>query len=193
MNLLEKLKVPPRTTFNVGFGSAGNAYMLALFGHPVLEGRYDAAGKCTPVNNPEFKTKITTASVGPFRVTGLKPAVASLKEIFARVQAEVPELYAILGSAGMQCARFTKIRRPDGTLRIGPGISNHSWGTALDIKLAGVLDRQGDSSTQRGLFILSSYFNAAGWYWGAAFPTEDAMHFEVSKSLLEKWRKEGMV
>ena len=28
-----------------------------------------------------------------------------------------------------------------------------------------------------------------GWYWGAAFRKEDAMHFEASKTLVESWSK----
>jgi len=108
-----------------------------------------------------------------------------------RVKQEVPELYGILASSGMLCARFTKIRQPDGSMKIGPGVSNHSWGAALDINLGGKLDPQGNNKTQRGLLILSTYFNAAGWYWGAAFPVEDAMHFEASRSLLARWKAAG--
>jgi hypothetical protein len=91
----------------------------------------------------------------------------------------------------MLCSRFTKIKQKDGSLKIGPGVSNHSWGAALDINLGGNLDAQGNDRTQRGLLILSTYFNAAGWYWGAAFPVEDAMHFEASTSLLARWRAGG--
>jgi hypothetical protein len=29
--------------------------------------------------------------------------------------------------------------------------------------------------------------NQHGWYWGAAFRTEDAMHFEASRSLISQW------
>jgi hypothetical protein len=136
---------------------------------------------------------LKTQSVGPFRVTGILPALESLTEILARVKTEIPALYNVLGTAGMHCARYVKIRRNDGSLQIGPSISNHSWGTAVDIKLSGRLDRQGDGKTYRGLLVLSSYFNAAGWYWGAAFPTEDAMHFEVSKSLLARWKRAGKI
>jgi len=43
---------------------------------------------------------------------------------------------------------------------------------AVDIKLDGALDKQGDDRCFRGLLILSRYFNAAGWFWGVSFPTE---------------------
>lgn len=190
MDFLERIPVPAKSTFNLGLTSPRNSYMLDLLGHPVLNGAYKADGACTEVNNPRFKSLIVTQNVGPFRVTGLRPAVISLREVLKRVESEIPSLYAMLGTAGMLCPRFTKVSK-NGSMKIGPGISNHSWGTAVDIKLAGELDSQGNDMTQRGLQILSTYFNAAGWYWGAAFPAEDAMHFEVSKSLLARWKALG--
>lgn len=141
----------------------------------------------------ELHALLATRNVGPFKATGLRPALRSLQEVLARVQLEVPDLYALLKSSGMLCSRFTKIRQPDGSMRIGPGISNHSWGAAIDINLGGHLDAQGNGKTQRGLLILSTYFNAAGWYWGAAFPVEDAMHFEASRSLLARWKQAGEI
>lgn len=131
--------------------------------------------------------------MGPFTVTGLKPALESLTAIFGRVKIELSGLYGILQTEGMLNARLTKIRQKDGSIKVGPGISKHAWGTAIDIKLAGILNKQGDDLVERGLLVLSSYFNSAGWYWGAAFNVEDGMHFEVSRSLLDSWVKAGSV
>lgn len=192
MNFIELIPVPKLSTFNIGLNSPSEKDMLAYFGHPILGGKYLANGDCGTVNNPSFQALLETRNVGPFRVTGLKPALDSLEEIFSRVKKEVPDLYNQLGTAGMLCARYTKIKK-NGKLKIGPNISNHSWGTAIDIKLSGELDPQGSDTTYRGLLVLSTYFNSAGWYWGAAFPTEDAMHFEVSKSLLARWKKAGKI
>ncbi len=193
MDFLEKIPVPPKTTFNVGLTSASNAVMVDLFGHPVKNAKYRPDGKCTDINNATFKRLVDTRNVGPFRLTGIKPALDAITDIFARVKTEMPDLHTILQTDGMLCARFTKIKQRDGTIKIWPGVSNHTWGTAVDIKLAGHSDTQGDNLTMRGLLILSTFFNSAGWYWGAAFPTEDAMHFEVSRSLLSKWRKDGLI
>jgi hypothetical protein len=193
MNYSESIPVPPKSTFNVGLTAAGNARMLELFGHPVKNGAYRADGQCTEVNNAAFAKLLETRSVGPFKVTGLTPALDSLTAVLARVKSEIPDLHPLLATDGMLCARFTKIRQPDGSIKIGPNISNHSWGTAVDIKLKGKADKQGDGMTLRGLLVLSAYFNAANWYWGAAFPTEDAMHFEVSRGLLAKWRADGTI
>lgn len=188
MNYLELVPVPPKHTFNLGLTSPPNSYLVDLFGHPVQHGAYKPDGACTAPNAPAFTPLLETRNVGPFKVTGLRPAVQSLRDVLARVQLEVPDLYALLGSSGMLCSRFTKIKQADGSMKIGPSVSNHSWGAAIDINLGGKLDSPGNSMTQRGLLILSTYFNAAGWYWGAAFPVEDAMHFEVSKSLFARWK-----
>lgn len=69
--------------------------------------------------------------------------------------------------------------------RHGPGpsataISNHSWGTAIDLTLDGVLDTYGDDKVHYGL-TLASIFNRHGWFCGAAFRTEDAMHFGATR------------
>ena len=191
MDYLELVPVPPRKTFNLGLTSPGNAHMLGLFGHSVEGGAYAPDGQCMPATRADFAKLLTTRSVGPFKVTGLIPAVQSLEDVLSRVAAELPDLFAIMGTAGMHCSRYTKIIQDDGSLKIGPGLSNHSWGTAVDIKLQGKLDKQGNDLVQRGLLMLSAYFNAAGWYWGAAFPTEDGMHFEASKSLLARWKASG--
>ncbi len=193
MSYLDVVPVPPPSTFNIGLNSPNNADMIGYFGHPVKGGRYRPDGQCTHADAPGFSRLVATRNVGPFRATGIRPALASLTEILARVATELPDLHALLQTEGMLCCRFTKIRQKDGSIKIGPSISNHAWGTAIDIKLAGRLDRQGDGRTQRGLLVLSTYFNAAGWYWGAAFPTEDAMHFNVSRSLLATWRRAGKI
>jgi hypothetical protein len=120
-----------------------------------------------------------TASVGPFAVTGLKPAVESLQKIMNEIFIKQPNVYSALGTAGMLCCRFTRGSTTS--------VSNHSRGCAVDLKLNGVLDKRGNGLVQYGLCLIAPIFNNNEWYWGAGFKTEDAMHFEVSKSLLEKW------
>ena len=51
----------------------------------------------------------------------------------------------------------------------------------------------GDGKTQLGLNILADFFNEEGWAWGAAWGREDSMHFEVSKQMLQQWRKDGKI
>jgi len=185
-NYLELIPKPHPSTVNVGLSSPKVSTLRNLLGEP----RANYTGDCQPITGP-FKNRIVTQSVGPFSCEGYDVAVEALKEILAAVKREVPDLYAILGQNGMACARRVKIRQPDGTIRLGRNPSNHSWGLAIDIKLSGVTDRQGDDKCFRRLLILSRYFNAAGWYWGVTFPTEDGMHFEVAESTLKRWKREG--
>ncbi len=183
---LELIPRPDPSTVNVGLASPKLSTLRDIFGEP----RSSYTGECQDITGP-LKKRIVTKSVGPFRCTGVDVAVDALKDILAAVKREIPDLHDILGTAGMACARKVKLRQPDGTIKLGANPSNHSWGLAIDITLKGNLDRQGDKKCFRGLLVLSRYFNAAGWYWGVSFPTEDAMHFEVAEATLKRWKKEG--
>jgi hypothetical protein len=185
MNFAELVALPDRSQYNVGLSSPSNARMIELLGNP----RDSYTGDCQPVTNRTLARKISTQKIGNVRLTGLTIAIESLKSIFVRVSVEIPALIPHLSTAGMLCCRRVKL--PGGVL--GRSISNHSWGTAVDVKVNGELDVQGDGRAQRGLLILSTYFNAAGWVWGASFPREDAMHFEVSAQLLTKWSRDGLI
>ncbi|MEQ1620190.1 MAG: M15 family metallopeptidase [Methylococcales bacterium] len=160
---------------NPGLGAVNNTYMIDKLGKP----RESFSADCQAVTNDRLKKYIHTASVGPFRATGLKPAVESLRVIMSEISTKHPDIYTALGSAGMLCCRYVRGSTTS--------ISNHSWGTAIDLTLKGVLDKRGDGMVQYGLTLMAPIFNSHGWYWGAAFHTEDAMHFEVGRALLETW------
>lgn len=180
----ELLPRPSREGVNQGLTSASSSFMINLLGLP----RSTFTGECQDADNADYKRLIDTRTVGPIRVRGLKPALDSLNEVFSDVRREIPALYNLIGTEGMLCCRYKRIR---GEIVHDP--SNHSWGAAVDLTIGDKLDRQGDGLVQRGLLILSRYFNAHGWYWGAVFPVEDAMHFEASRELLQKWRSEGRI
>ena len=171
--------IPRPQAINPGLSATGNTLVGALLGHP----RESYDDQCRPVTDPAFKRRIVSADVGPFRVTGFDLAVASLAAVMDDVEKERPAVYRALGSAGMLCCRYVR-----GSSAV---ISNHAWGLAVDLKLNGHLDRRGDGRVQRGLAQIAPIFNRHGWYWGAAFRTEDAMHFEVSRQLLLRWRDQG--
>jgi peptidoglycan hydrolase-like protein with peptidoglycan-binding domain len=122
-------------------------------------------------------------SVGPFNVSGFDLAVESLREVFTEASEYYPELVEQLSSAGMLCCRYVRGSHS--------AISNHSWGTAIDIKIDGNLDPYGDKKVQYGLSLLAPIFNKHGWFWGATFRKEDGMHFEVSKEKMLQWQSEG--
>ena len=80
-------------------------------------------------------------------------------------------------------------RRVRGTKRT---LSNHGLGLAVDFTINGKLDVRGDDLVQRGLLELYGILKGFGWYWGAEFGTEDAMHFEVSAEVVMKWVLDGI-
>lgn len=167
---------------NAGVRSARQQTMLALLGNP--RSSYDV--DCQAITNATLKMQIVLEDVGPFRVTGLKPAVEDLRRIFNQVKKIHPGLYASLGTAGMLCCRLVR-----GT-QIG-AISNHSWGTAIDIKINDQLDRRGDDKVLQGLVDLAPFFNEQGWFWGAGFGTEDGMHFEVGEDRIREFHQAGFL
>lgn len=174
-NLLARVARPSAESINTGLIAVNNSYMTEMLGEP----RDNYAADCQPMTNASLHRHVVTESVGRFRVTGLRPAVASLRTALAQVQIEQPAVYMALGTAGMLCCRYVRGSTSS--------ISNHSWGTAIDFTLNGVLDRRGDNQVQVGLTLIAPIMNRYGWYWGAAFRTEDAMHFEASRNLISQW------
>lgn len=160
---------------NAGIACAKQLTMKTVLGNP----RTNYTTECLPVTNAELLKHIVTEDVGPFKVTGYKLAVDSLRIILTEVKENNLPLYNSLNSAGMLCVRLVRGSTSG-------AISNHSWGTAIDIKINGALDARGNDKVQYGLALLAPYFNKHGWFWGAGFSTEDAMHFEVGDDLIRK-------
>lgn len=172
---------PERFTINGALSGARNKTMIALIGNP--RGNYSAECRW-PTNKAVLDLVVQGINVGPFKVSGLRPAVETLERIFAEIRANEPDIYKVLGTAGMLCCRYVRGSTSS--------ISNHSWGTAIDLTLEGVLDKRGDGRAQVGLLAIHKYFNAHSFFWGAAFPVEDAMHFEASEQLIQRWHAEGL-
>lgn len=177
----DRLDKPSPASVNSGLSPLHQRTMIELIGAP----RPQLCQDCMPPTNPRLKLKTVTKNVGPFRVTGHAAAVASLEKVFSAVKAKNPELYAMIGTAGMMCCRAVRGSKTSW--------SNHSWGFAIDLKIGGVLDDRGDNKCQRGLLDLYSFFHAEGWYWGTEFPTEDSMHFEVADETVRKWAVAGLL
>lgn len=178
--LKDRVSVP--SSVNHGLSGTRNAFMLSLLGNP----RSNYGADCRPMTNPKLKGRIVSGvSVGPFKVTGFDLAVESLKQVMSDIKAEQPNVHAALGTAGMLCCRLVRGSTSS--------VSNHSWGTAIDLKIGGVLDARGDNRVQFGLTLIAPIFNRHKWFWGATFPTEDGMHFEISQQLLKRWHNEGLL
>jgi hypothetical protein len=168
---------PDRNSINQGLTPPSPKFMEDNLGTP---GKLSA--NCTPMTNANLKKLMVREDVGPFKVEGLKPAVAAIRRIFDKVKIEKPELYKQLNTDGMLCVR---------EVRQAKVFSNHSWGATIDIKINKKQDVRGDNKTLVGLKELYPYFHAEKFYWGAAFPIEDSMHFEASRQLIEEWIKSG--
>ena len=174
--------IPIPQNINPNLNAARQITMKSLLGLP----RGTFSRDCRPVTHPVLRGLMRTAEIGPLRVSGLAPAIESLREVVADIQQQQPEVFAVLGTAGMLCARLVR--------GSASSISNHSWGTAIDLTLNGILDERGDAArtTQRGLALIAPIFNQHGWYWGAGFPVEDAMHFELSDQKIRELHADGV-
>ena len=171
--------VADRRNLNQGLTVPTPSFLIEKLGRP----RETLSDDCESMQNERLAALLTTRQVGPIQVTMLEPALESLDRIFATIQSVDPDLYARINTAGALC-----VRRIRGSVS---SVSTHSFGLAVDINIDGVLDTLGDGRTQLGLTILSDFFNAEGWVWGAAYSREDSMHFEVSREKVEEWVAAG--
>lgn len=170
-----------RTNFNDPLTVATPSFIVDLLGKP----RETLSDNCQPMTNEGLKNLLVTEQVGPIRVTMLKPAIESLRKVFAEIKRTDPKLHDLINTAGALCVR--QIRGTTGRY------SNHSFGLAVDLNISGVLDNFTDGKTQMGLIIIADFFHAEGWIWGAGFRREDSMHFEVSREKLLEWRDAGLI
>jgi hypothetical protein len=160
---------------NTGLSPAKESTMLKKFGKP---------GQLTKdCSNPTGKIKKRIrfgVDVGPFKVSGLDFAVESLRQIFAEVQQQMPDVFAEVKTAGMLCVRH---RRKSNML-----FSNHSFGTAIDLFFGKAVVPQGVHLAHRGNLLLFPFFNRHGWFWGAEFSGDfvDSMHFELAEETILK-------
>ena len=159
-NFNELVDCPDKGSINTKNKSCPTAELIAKFGPP----RQVLTDDCQPITSPYWRKAMGTENVGPFRATGHKLALELFRQAFADVKAQNPDLYAVLGSAGMLCCR--RVRGSKRTL------SNHGLGMALDITIGGKLDSRGDNKVQRGLLELYSILKNHGIFWGAGFATE---------------------
>lgn len=177
-DLVEGMQIA-KGRFNVGIERPTPALQRELLGEP----RASYGDDCQPVTGPRLLALLETRQIGGFKVTMVRPALDSLAGIMERLRTNEAPIYAALGTAGALCARH--VRGAPGT------VSSHAWGLAIDLTLDRQLDRMGDEQAQFGLAVLAEYFNDAGWYWGAGYGREDAMHFEPGAALLREWAQEG--
>ena len=132
------------------------------------------------------KALTVTAPVAHFRVTGIRPTVRSLQEIFVRAAGREHALAAAVGYSGMLVVRLP---RPTSGVP-STKICDHAWGTAIDFNI-----NDGEQPGNTGRTIpsriakLVPYFNDAGWLFEIAF--YDDMHFEAAEETVKQWSNDG--
>lgn len=170
-----------RRGVNLGLTPTSQTYLLEKFGRP----RQEVSDFCQPITNERLAAVVRTEQVGPIRATLLAPAITSLRRVFDELEKLDPVLYSLVGTAGSLCVRSVR----GSTV----SITNHGFGSAIDLTIGGTFDTFGDGRTQKGLILIAELFHKEGWIWGAGFTREESMHFEVSKELLDKWFDEGLL
>ena len=172
--------VPIPVGINPGLAAVSPEQMIAALGDPGIP-----KPECG-LPSPSLQRITIDSDVGPFRVTGLRPAVEALTRAFAAVAEVRPDLYSALGTAGMLCVRFVRGSTTS--------LSNHAWGSAVDITIAGILTPRGSYTVQQGLVDLAPFMAAERFFWGAGFTTTpDGMHFEASAELIADWKAQGAI
>lgn len=171
--LLERVALPRPGSINTGLSPARVQTMVSILGWP----RSRFGTHCESITRRALKALMETRRIGSFRVTGLRFALDSLESVMREVGRQRPDLFRALGSRGMLCCRLVRGSQTQP--------SNHSWGTAIDLTVCGMLDQRGDGKVLRGLLEAYPFFHRHGWYWGAGFRIEDAMHFELAEETMQ--------
>jgi hypothetical protein len=165
--------IPPANTFNQNLSSASEATMLQIFGVPGAKTQ-----DCSPATGAFKQRIVSLVNVGPFKVSGLDIAVQLLKAVFDEAEQQIPNVVAAVKNDGMLCVRHKRMN--------SNSLSNHSWGTAIDLFFGHAAVPQGSHKTHRGCLQLAPFFNRHGWYWGAGFSgsSVDSMHFELAEQTI---------
>jgi hypothetical protein len=170
-SLTSYVQVPAR--HSTGLTRATQETMIELFGVPG-----ELTSQCSEPTNDRLKRLLVSEDIGPFKIRAIRPVVDAVKLVMQDVKAENPDLYAAVGSAGALCIR--KVRMFD-------RYSMHSWGTALDVVIAGRTPSFQPGVSQYGLLLLVPFFEKQGFVWDPS----DGIHFEASEQILRQWSQEG--
>lgn len=168
--MVREVPRPAAGSVNSGLTSCKASTLRRVLGEP--RPALDYGQDCKDVTNPKLRARIVAGKWFGQKVRGLDVAVVRLARIEAKIREAHAELVPHMGTAGMLCCRYMR--------GSATSLSNHSWGTAIDLTFDGEVDDRGDGKCQAWLLTVYPYFHAEGWYWGTRFPTEDSMHFELA-------------
>jgi hypothetical protein len=183
---MEEIDVSTVLPINTGLTSAKEPTMVSMLGSPRLP--LTTSCQNDRASSLVLDLKETRTMTDLFRLTGITPALDDVQAVLSKAFAAFPDLAKVLSTEGMMCVRF---RKPTSGIP-STKISNHSWGTAVDLKIKG-FDAPGNTgdTIPRFIAILIPLFNEIGWYSGVAF--RDAMHFEVSEERIRTWADDGLL
>jgi len=186
---LELVDLNDHLPINTGLRSANEQTMISTLGSPLMP--------LTTTDQPDRASPLVTQLRQTIRVsqhivvTGVRPAVNSLKKILSKAFKQEKDsnhdFESVLSTDGMLNVR---LRKPTSGLP-STKISNHAWGTAIDLKITGHSSPGNTGhSIPRFIAVLLPFFNEEGWFSGIAF--HDAMHFEVAEETIRQWLKDGL-
>lgn len=187
---LEPLEIADHLPMNVGLRSATQETMISLLGSPMMPlTTKDQPGKASALVKKISQTQRVSQHVV---VTGILPAINSLRTLLSKAFEKEKEaghdLESVLSTDGMLVVR---LRNPTSGIP-SKKISNHSWGSAIDLKLIGHSSPGNTGHTiPRFIAVLIPFFNEEGWYSGVSF--HDTMHFEVAEGTIAKWSENGLL
>jgi hypothetical protein len=185
---LDSVALDDHLPINIGLTAANQETMISALGSPLMPlTTADQPNRASPLVTRLKQTVRVSQHVA---VTAIRPAIESLKIIlagaFQQEKNKGHDLDSVLSTDGMLVVR---LRRPTSGLP-SKKISNHAWGTAIDMKIIGHSSPGNTGhSIPRFIAVLLPFFNAEGWFSGIAF--HDSMHFEVAEGTIRKWLNEG--
>lgn len=182
---MELVTPPGRDSINTGLSPLRHSTMLEMFdgapGRPTRD--------CTSPTNPRVVRRLAwSQQITPqMKVSGLSPAIASLRLVMNEVKVAHPLLWSTLvDDSGMLCCRLVR-----GSDRY---FSNHSIGTAIDLRIGGILAPLNATKIPYGLLVLYYYFHKYGWFWAQGYRGRtDPMHYEIADETLRRWKREGLI
>jgi hypothetical protein len=187
---LEPVELTDLLPINKNNHSATQETMISLFGAPLMPlTTSDQPSNASPLVKRLRRTQKVSQHIV---VTAIGPALDSLKKVleltFNQEKEDSHDLESVLSTDGMLVVR---LRKPTSG-RPSTKISNHSWGTAIDLKIIGHSSPGNTHNViPRFIAVLLSNFNKEGWFSGIGF--DDTMHFEVSEERINEWSNDGLL
>jgi hypothetical protein len=125
---MQRVELTDLLPINKRLTSAQEQTMISLLGSPHMP--LTTVGQNERASDLVKRNVVTERMTQLFRLTGLQPAIDDVKAILAKAFAKEPDLESVLSTEGMLSVRM---RKPtDGS--ISTHVSNHAWGTAVDLR-----------------------------------------------------------